>query len=104
MIRVSALYPNESGAKFDHGYFMDKHIPMMTKLLGPRGLVRIEVDKGISAADPNAPAPFIVVAHFIFNSVEEVHQGFKAAGREIMGDIPNYTSVTPTFQISEMVG
>ena len=104
MIRVSALYPNESGAKFDHSYFMDNHLPMLRELLGPRGLVRVEVDKGISAADPSAPAPFVLVAHLIFNSVDEVHEGFKAVGREVMSDIPNFTSVTPTFQISEMVG
>jgi hypothetical protein len=35
--------------------------------------------------------------------VEEVHEGFKASGREIMGDIPNFTDIKPTFQISEIV-
>ena len=68
-----------------------------------RGLVRAEIDKGVSAADPNDPAPAIAVIHLIFNTVEEVHAAFIAAGRPVMGDIPNYTDIQPTIQISEML-
>lgn len=104
MIRVSALYPNQLGKRFDHKYYMEKHMPMVGRQLRPQGLVRVEIDRGISAADPKAPAPFLVVAHFYFNSVDDVHNAFRAVGREVMGDIPNYTDIQPQFQISEIVG
>ena len=103
MIRVTVAYPNESGKKFDWDYFLNTHGPLLNKLLGSRGLTKFEVDKGVSGSDPSAPAPFVAIAHLTFNTVEEVHEGFKAAGREIMGDIPNYTDIKPTFQISEIV-
>jgi len=103
MIRVSVLYPNEPGKKFDHKYYMEKHLPMAGRRLQPHGLVRSEIDRGISAADPKAPAPFIVVGHLFFNTVDDVHNAFRAVGREVMGDIPNYTDIKPQIQISEIV-
>ena len=102
MIRVTVSYPNEQGKKFDWDYFNNTHGPLVQQHLGPLGLVRAEVDKGISASDPSAPPPFVAVVHLIFNTVEEVHEAFKAAGRPVMGDIPNYTDIQPTVQISEI--
>ncbi len=103
MIRVTALYPYEEGAKFDHTYNLEKHIPMVKELLSPLGLVKVELDKGISAADPKAPAPFVAANHLFFKTVDEVHQAFIAAGKQVMGDIPNYTTIKPQIQISEIV-
>jgi uncharacterized protein (TIGR02118 family) len=103
MIRVSVLYPNQPGKKFDHKYYMEKHVPLAGNRLRPHGLIRTEIDRGISAADPKAPAPFLVVAHLFFNSVDDVHNAFRAVGREVMGDIPNYTDIQPQIQISEVV-
>ena len=103
MIRVTVSYPNEQGKKFDWSYYTETHLPLVHRHLDPMGLVRTEVDKGISGPDPTAPASFVAVAHLIFNTVGEVHEAFKAAGRAVMGDIPNYTDINPTIQISEMV-
>lgn len=103
MIRVIVAYPHESGKKFDWDYYLNTHGPLVNQHLGNRGLVKIEVDKGISAADPSQAAPFVAIAYLTFNTVEEVHEGFKAAGREIMGDIPNFTDIKPTISISEIV-
>ena len=46
---------------------------------------------------------YLVVSHLYFNAVEDVHAAFTTHGREIMGDIPNYTDIQPQFQISEIV-
>lgn len=35
MIKVSMLYPNEKGKKFDIGYCFNKHVPMVQELMGP---------------------------------------------------------------------
>src|SRR3984893_13995385 len=29
MIKVSVMYPNTPGARFDHGYYRDKHMPLV---------------------------------------------------------------------------
>ena len=104
MIRVTVTYPNEPGKKFDWDYFLGDHQAIVHRELDHRGLLRAEIDKGVSGADPSAPAPAIAAIHLIFNTVEEVHAAFIAAGRPVMGDMPNYTNIQPTIQISEMVG
>jgi uncharacterized protein (TIGR02118 family) len=103
MIRVTILYPNETGKKFDWDYYASKHVPLAREKLTPLGLVRAEIDKGISAPDPNAPAPFIAVANFFFNTVDDVHSAFRQVGRDVMGDIPNYTDIKPQILISEVM-
>ena len=35
MIKVSVLYPNTTGCKFDMSYYVDKHMPMVQNKLGP---------------------------------------------------------------------
>ena len=103
MIKVTVLYPNESGEKFDWDYMTGKHVPMVGQLLESGGLIRAELDKGISGPDPNAPAPYVALVHLYFNTTEEVHQAFSTHGSQIMGDIPNYTDIQPQVQISEIV-
>ena len=93
MIRVTVSYANEAGKKFDWDYFTGPHQDIVHRELDHRGLLRVEIDKGISASDPNAPPPFTGVVHLIFNTLEEVHSAFMAAGRPVMGDIPNYTGL-----------
>jgi len=102
MIRVSVMYPN-TGGKFDMDYYLNKHIPMADKLLVPFGLLRTEVDQGIGTAKPGAPAPFLVVAHLIFNSIEEMQKGFQAHDPKLAADVPNFTDIKPQFQISEIL-
>ena len=31
MIKVSVFYPNQPGAKFDHAYYAEKHMPMVAE-------------------------------------------------------------------------
>jgi uncharacterized protein (TIGR02118 family) len=103
MIRVTILYPNETGKKFDWDYYADKHAPLAGEKLTPLGMVRAEFDKGISAPDPNAPPPFVAVANLFFNTVDDVHNAFRQVGRDVMGDIPNFAEVRPQVLISEVV-
>jgi len=98
MIRVSVMYPNEKGKRFDLDYFAHKHIGLVHKKLDGAGLVRAEVDK---AADPNAP--FIAIGHLYFKSMEEFQNGFFPHAGEFTADMPNYTDLVPQVQISEIV-
>ncbi len=103
MIKVTVLYSNEEGKKFDFDYWAGPHMEIVHRCLDSMGLNRSELEKGVSAADPNAPAPFVAMANLYFNTADEVHEGFKTHGREIVGDIKNYTDITPQFQISEVL-
>ena len=103
MIKVTVLYPNEEGKKFDFDYNLNKHLPMVQGLLGPMGLQKVEAEKGVSSADPNQPAPFVAITNLFFETTDQVHAAFSTHGREIMGDIKNYTDIQPTFQIGEVL-
>ncbi len=98
MIRVSVLYPNEKGKRFDLDYYVHKHMGLVHKKLDSAGLVKAEVDK---AADPNAP--FIGIGHLYFKSMEDFQTGFFTHAADFAADAANYTDITPQVQISEIV-
>ena len=102
MIKVSVLYPNTAGSRFDFEYYMAKHVPMVGSLLA-EGMRKAEVDRGASGAAPGEPAPFHAIAHLHFDSAEAFGTAFAPHANQIMGDIPNYTDVSPQIQISEVV-
>ena len=60
-------------------------------------------DKGLAGGGPGAPAPFVAACHLYFNAAADFQKGIAAHGTEIMGDIPNYTDISPEIQISEIV-
>ena len=103
MIKVTVLYSNEEGKSFNFDYWAGPHMETVHRLLDAMGLQRSELERGVSAADPNAPAPFVAMATMYFSTETEVHEGFKTHGREIIGDIKNYTDISPQFQISEVL-
>ena len=96
MVRVTVLYPNESAKRFDHDYYASKHLPMVMERLKGSGMLRYEVDKGLAGGGPGAPAPFVAACHLYFNAAADFQKGIAAHGTEIMGDIPNYTDISPT--------
>jgi len=104
MIRVSVLYANKDGGKFDHEYYAKKHMLLVKQRLGGLGLVRLEIDKGLAGGAPGAPAPFVCIGHLYFNSLGDFQKAMKEHGKELMGDVPNFTNLQPQVQISEIVG
>ncbi len=103
MIRLSILYPQREGGKFDHAYYKNTHMPLVQKRLGNLGLVRLEIDRGLAGGAPGAPAPFACIGHLYFNSVADLQKAMERHGAELMGDVPNFTNLTPQVQISEIV-
>ncbi len=100
MIKVSAYYPYTEGVKFDFNYYTNSHIPLCKSRLG---CSKVEVSKGISDTNPNDPPMYVATADMYFDNVEEVHEGFKAHGRELFTDMPNYTDIKPLFIIAEVL-
>ena len=101
MIKVSVLYPNEEGKKFDMDYYLNSHIPMVQEKLGA-ALKGGAVEQGLSGAEPGSPATYITMAHLLFDSVEAFQGAFGPNAETIMADVPNYTNIEPVFQISEV--
>jgi len=101
MIKVSVFYPNEEGKKFDMGYYFNKHVPMVQQRLGA-ACKRVAVEQGLGGADPGSRATYLIMFHFCFDSVESFQTAFGPHARAIMGDIPKFTDIQPTIQISEV--
>ena len=102
MIKVSVMYPNTAACRFDHGYYRDKHMPMVKQRMGER-LKFYTVDKGLAGGTPGASATYVAIGHLYCDSVEAFQAGFGPHAKEIMADIANYTDQAPIVQISEVV-
>ena len=101
MIKVSVLYPNEEGKKFDMAYYLDKHIPMVQQMLKD-ALKGGAVDQGLSGAAPETAPTYRVMTHLLFDSVEAFQGAFGPHAEAIMADVANYTDIRPVTQISEV--
>jgi uncharacterized protein (TIGR02118 family) len=101
MIRVSVLYPNSQGSRFDLQYYMGRHMPMVQRKLGG-ALKRMEIDQGIAGGAPGSAPPYSAGCHLFFDSVETFQSAFGPHANTILADIPNYTNTQPTSQISEV--
>jgi len=102
MIKVSVMYPNTQGARFDHTYYKDKHMPLVKARLGD-ACKFYTIDKGLGGGAPGSAATYVAMCHIYCDSVDAFQAGFGPHMPEIMADIPNYTDVAPVVQISEVV-
>jgi uncharacterized protein (TIGR02118 family) len=86
MVRISILYPNSEGARFDLRYYVETHMPMSIRFLSAhRGFRGVSVEQGLGGAAPETPPPFIAMCHFLFLSM------------------PNYTDIEPVIQFNEVL-
>ena len=102
MIKVSVMYPNTPGARFNHEYYRDTHMPLLKARMGDHCKF-YTVDKGLSGGAPGAPATYIGMCHIFSDSVASFQAGFGPHAKEILADIANYTDLAPVMQISEVV-
>lgn len=102
MIKVSVMYPNTPGARFDHDYYRDTHMPMVKARLGT-ACRYYTVDKGLAGDAPGEASTYVGMCHIFCDSVEAFQAAFGPHADAIMADIPNYTDLTPVLQISEVV-
>jgi uncharacterized protein (TIGR02118 family) len=96
------MYPYKADARFDHAYYRDKHMPLLKARMGDACLY-YTVDKGLAGGAPGDPPTYIGMCHIFSDSVESFQAGFGPHAKEILGDIANYTDLTPVMQISEVV-
>jgi uncharacterized protein (TIGR02118 family) len=101
MIKVSVFYPNNEGSKFDIDYYCNRHIPMVRQKLGT-ACKGAAVEQGIAGPTPGSRPAFVAMGHIYFDSVEAFQTAFGPHADAIMADIPNYTDIQPTLQISDV--
>lgn len=102
MIRVSAFYAYEEGAQFDFEYYRNRHFPLVASLMKPYGLIRYEIDRGLSSRSSAKP-DFVAIGHMILDSLEEWGKGLSIHGEQILADVKNYTNLSPRVQYSEVL-
>ena len=102
MIKASVFYPNTRGARFDHEYYRDKHMPLLQQLMGEHCKF-YTIDKGIAGGAPGEPPTYVGMCHIFCDSVEAFQAGFGPHADQILGDIKNYTDLAPVLQFSEVV-
>jgi uncharacterized protein (TIGR02118 family) len=102
MIKVSVLYPNGEGNKFDMDYYCNRHIPMVSGLLG-KSMAGATVEQGLGGAEPGSSPSFLAMGNMYFNTIADFQNSFGPNAGTIMGDLPNFTNVEPTIQISEVL-
>ena len=96
--RVTVLYPNKDGARFDFDYYLQKHIPWVAGLVGNK----IEVRRGIASTSGGASG-FVCIASIPIHSMKDFQDILAKHGAAILADIPNYTNIEPIVQFDEVL-
>jgi len=105
MIKVSVMYPYTDGARFDHAYYRDKHMPLLKARMGD-ACRSYTIDKGLAGGTPGTPGTpptYVGMCHVFCDSAKAFQTAFGPHAKEILGDIKNYTDIAPVMQISEVV-
>jgi uncharacterized protein (TIGR02118 family) len=98
MIKVTVMYPYTEGARFDHAYYRDRHMPMVKSRLG-NACAYYTVDKGLAGG----ARAFVAMCAFICDSAEGYEAAMREHRAEVLGDIAKYTNIAPVMQFSEVV-
>ena len=104
MIKISILYPNTKGARFDLSYYTSTHMPRSIALLGAHpGYKGVSVEHGIAGGIAGTEAAYIALCHYHFDTAENFMAAFTPHAAELQGDMPNYTDIEPVIQINEVL-
>jgi uncharacterized protein (TIGR02118 family) len=104
MVKVSILYPNRQGSRFDFPYYVERHMPRSIELMSAHpGFRGVSVERGVAGAAPGSPPSYIAMCHFHFASVDDFLQAFMPNAPELQGDMANYTDIEPVIQFNEVL-
>jgi len=103
MIRLSVMYPTTPGSQFNWDYYLNTHLEMSRRLLTPRGLVRLEIDRGLGSFPPGTPPPYHAIGHLFFHTLADMQNALADTAADFIADERNYTTVPSVVQINEVV-
>ncbi|WP_339837192.1 EthD family reductase [uncultured Flavobacterium sp.] len=102
MIKLTVMYPNNNEVQFNKEYYIKEHSQLLLELLGD-AIISSDVNFGISGANPDEIAPYVVISNLVFKSLESFQESFGSNAPRILADLPNFSNVKPQIQISEIV-
>jgi len=104
MIKISILYPNNTGSRFDVSYYVKTHMPMSIKLLSAHpGFKGVSVERGIGGAVPGSEPAYVAMCHFHFSSAGDFLDAFMPHAEVLQADMQNYTDIEPVIQFNEVL-
>ena len=82
-------------------YYCKKHMTMVKEVLGSacRG---VGVDQGIAGGAPGSPPAYVAMGHIYRDSPEAFQTALGPNATKFADDMPNYTTIDPIMQISEV--
>ena len=98
MFVIGVLYP--PSARFDLDYYLKTHIPLVHSRSDQLGLKNLTVLRGKGGPTGDPPL-YPVVALLSFESLDAFQGAVQQHGKEVMGDIPNFTDTKPVLQVFE---
>jgi uncharacterized protein (TIGR02118 family) len=104
MIKISILYPNNRGSRFDLSYYVETHMPMSIELLSTHpGFKGVSVEHGLAGVIPGTEATYIAMCHFLFDSVEDFVAAFTPHASVLQDDMLNYTNIKSVIQFNKVL-
>ncbi|MEH6619776.1 EthD family reductase [Maribacter arcticus] len=102
MIKVSVMYPNTKDVNFDRDYYQNKHLTMVSKLVGS-ALKGLELDLGIAGRNLAELEPYVAIAHLKFEDIASFQTAFGSHAATFAADVKNFSNVQGEIQISDLV-
>jgi len=102
MVKVSVLYPNVEGGKFDMEFFIHRHLPLVDRVWGA-ALVKREIDAGLAGPGPGTRPTYVAMAHLYFESIETFQAALGPQHKQLEKEAPEFTDIKPIIQVSDVV-
>ena len=99
-LSLQVIYPNTPGTSFDMDYYLDTHMSLVDKHMGPH-LASSLVTRGVPGG-PDTPPPFHAIATFTFAD-KAAMEAAMSNSQPLLADIPNFTDTAPQMLIGEVV-
>ena len=96
---VTVLYPKTDTSRFDHAYYVQKHVPLVNRTYGAHGMLSFKALRGTSSLGGGPIYELIALLEFA-----DMDTFLKAAGAhsdEVMGDVPHFTDIRPIVQFND---
>lgn len=96
---ATVLYPGDS--TFDLKYYLESHIPRVSKDWTPFGLQDWKVVE--LSASPDGSKPYSIAAIMTWDSLESIPKALESdVGKDILADVENFCNKAPQFIVGDV--
>jgi len=104
MIKISILYPNVAGGRFDFDYYQSRHMPRSIALLSAHpGFCSVSVERGIGGTEPGSPPKYVAACFYTFDTLDSFMSALIPHAEELQGDMSRYTDIPAEIQFNEIL-